>query len=216
MTSWLAIVLAVALLVAIAPVAMAQSSRNMSFFITSTGPGKGGDLGGLEGADRHCQTLAAAAGAGARTWRAYLSADAADGKPAVTARDRIGNGPWHNAKGVLIAANVAALHSDANPISKQTALTEKGEMVNGRGDRPNMHDIMTGSDAEGMLVPGSTCNNWTSSADGKAMLGHHDRLGVRDDAPSKSWNASHDSRGCSLDALKSTGGNGLIYCFAAQ
>jgi len=213
---WLPAVAAIGLCVAGAAAAQAQTAQTMGFFITSVGSGKGADLGGLAGADRHCQTLAAAAGAGTRTWRAYLSADAAGGQPAVNARDRIGSGPWHNAKGVLIASNVAALHGDANPISKQTALTEKGDMVNARGDTPNMHDILTGSNADGTLVPGSTCANWTSSGDGKAMVGHHDRQGLRDDAPSKSWNASHDSRGCSQDQLKSSGGNGLFYCFAAQ
>ncbi|MGE0748749.1 MAG: hypothetical protein AB7K86_26045, partial [Rhodospirillales bacterium] len=169
MNKWLPAFAAIGLCVSGAAGAQAQTAQNMGFFITSVGSGKGADLGGLAGADRHCQTLAAAAGAGGKTWRAYLSADAAGGQPAVNARDRIGSGPWHNAKGVLIASNVAALHGDANPISKQTALTEKGDMVNARGDTPNMHDILTGSNADGTLVPGSTCANWTSSGDGKAM-----------------------------------------------
>ncbi|MDH3232999.1 MAG: hypothetical protein OEQ29_05700 [Alphaproteobacteria bacterium] len=191
---------------------------SMSFFITSAGPGKGADLGGLAGADRHCQALAAAAGAGGKTWRAYLSADASGGGKAVNARDRIGRGPWHNAKGVEIARNLADLHNAAtNKINKQTGLTEKGAPVNGRGDSPNMHDILTGSNARGMLVAGKTCANWTSGdAGGSAFVGHHDRIGLRDDAPSKSWNSSHPSRGCGQDNLRGTGGNGLFYCFAVR
>lgn len=190
--------------------ALAEGMGNMSFFITSAGPGKGADLGGLAGADRHCQTLAAAAGAGGKTWRAYLSAGT------VNARDRIGKGPWHNAKGVLIAKDLAALHSDANAINKQTGLTEKGQPVNGRGDRPNMHDILTGSNPDGTVAAGKTCNDWTSSGDGIAIVGHHDRIGLRDDAPSKSWNSSHPTRGCSQPGLVSTGGAGLLYCFATN
>jgi hypothetical protein len=190
----------------------------MSFFITSAGPGKGADLGGVEGADRHCQTLAQAAGAVNSTWRAYLSTQAAGGAQAVNARDRIGSGPWRNAKGEVIAQNVDDLHSANNKISKQTALNEKGEMVNGRGDTPNRHDILTGSQADGRAFPTGedrTCRNWTSSGSGSAMVGHHDRLGLRDDAPSKSWNSSHPTKGCSEEALRSTGGGGLLYCFAA-
>jgi hypothetical protein len=202
-------------LVAAAP-AFAQSAPNMSFFVTSAGPGKGADLGGLDGADRHCQTLAAAAGAGGKTWRAYLSADAEGGRPAVNARDRIGAGPWQNAKGAVIATSVADLHSDNNKLTKDSALTEKGEIVKGRGDTPNEHDVLTGSTADGMLVPGKTCKNWTSSTDGTAVVGHSDRIGLRDDAPSKSWNASHDSRACDQASLKATGGNGYYYCFAAR
>jgi hypothetical protein len=195
--------------------AYAQTAPNMTFFISSVGSGNGADLGGLEGADRHCQTLAQAVGAGNRTWRAYLSAANADGKPAVHAKDRIGQGPWHNAKGVQIAANVAELHGDANKIDKATGLTEKGAMVNARGDTPNMHDILTGSNPDG-TASGRTCNNWTSSGQGSAIVGHHDRLGLRYDAGSQSWNSSHPSIGCGQQELIRTGGNGLIYCFAAQ
>lgn len=209
---------AVACIALAAPQAVsAQTAADMSFFVTSAGPGKGADLGGLAGADAHCAKLASAAGAGGKAWRAYLSADAADGKPAVNARDRIGNGPWKNAKGVVIASSVADLHGAANKLTKDTALSEKGEVIKGRGDTPNRHDILTGSDANGMLVAGKTCSNWTSSAeDGTAFVGHHDRIGLRDDAPSKSWNASHPSRGCSQDKLKASGGDGLLYCFAAN
>jgi hypothetical protein len=198
--------------------AQAQQS-GMTFFITSTGTGKGADLGGLAGADRHCQTLAAAAGAGKLTWRAYLSASAADGKPAVNARDRIGKGPWHNAQGRLIARNVAELHANNN-ISRMTALTEKGERVNGRAETPNTHDILTGSQPDGTVVAGdpakTTCGNWTRSGEGAAMVGHHDRWGLRDDEASRSWNSSHPSRGCSQDNLRASGGAGLVYCFAAN
>lgn len=193
---------------------LAQS--NMSFFITSSGPGKGADLGGLAGADRHCQNLAAAAGAGNKTWRAYLSTTASAGQPAVNARDRIGKGPWYNAKGVKIADSVADLHSDRNNLNKQTALTEKGELVNGRGDKPNKHDILTGSQADGTAMSGdpatTTCNNWTSSGEGSAQVGHHDRQGGG--ANGSSWNSAHPSRGCSQANLQGTGGDGLFYCFA--
>jgi len=189
--------------------AMAQDAK-MSFFITSQGPGDGAKLGGVKGADAHCQKLAQAAGAGGKTWRAYLSSSAGN------ARDRIGKGPWYNAKGVLIARNLAELHGKANAISKLNGLTETGGAVNGRGDSPNMHDILTGSNAAGMLVAGKTCNNWTNNGAGSAFVGHHDRKGLRDDAPSVSWNASHPSRGCSQAALRSTGGNGLFYCFAVK
>ena len=195
----------------------AQQSADMSFFLTSAGSGKGGDLGGLAGADQHCQMLAQAAGAGGKTWRAYLSTH---GAGAVNARDRIGRGPWKNAKGDVIAKDVAELHGKNN-ISKQTALTEKGAMVNGRGDTPNMHDVLTGSQPDGTAFAGPddrTCGNWTKSGQGAAMVGHHDRQGLRDDDASKSWNSSHPSRGpdggCSQNDLKSTGGNGLYYCFA--
>lgn len=202
-----AIAVAGALLVT-AGSAVAQDT-SMSFFITSAGPGKGADLGGLEGADAHCAALAEAAGAGGRTWRAYLSTSEVD------ARDRIGDGPWYNAKGELIAENVAALHDDPN-INKQTGLTETGEMVNGRGDTPNRHDMLTGSNPDGTAA-GQTCGDWTLSGDeGSAILGHHDRMGLRDDAPSHSWNSSHPSRGCSQARLRSTGGDGLFYCFAAD
>jgi hypothetical protein len=198
------------------PGALAQQS-GMSFFVTSVGSGKGADLGGLEGADSHCQGLAQAAGSSGRTWRAYLSTQ---GAGAVNARDRIGSGPWQNAKGVTIAQNVAELH-DENKLDKTTGLSEKGAPVNGSGDTPNMHDILTGSQPDGTAFGGDedrTCGNWTKSgAEGAAMLGHHDRIGLRDDAASKSWNSSHASRGgCSQDALRGTGGAGLFYCFAAQ
>jgi hypothetical protein len=205
-----------------APAAQAQSA-DMTFFVTSNGPGKGADLGGLEGADAHCAKLAQAVGAGAKTWRAYLSTQAADGKPAVNARDRIGKGPWQNAKGTVIAKDVAELHGPANNLTKQTALSEKGEVINGRGDTPNRHDILTGTQPDGTAFAAGedkTCKNWTSSTQGAAMLGHADRQGLRDDEPSKSWNSSHPSRGpeggCSQADLKSTGGDGLLYCFAAN
>jgi len=194
----------------------------MSFFVTSNGVGKGADLRGLEGADRHCQQLAQAAGAGNKTWRAYLSTQAADGKPAVNARDRIGKGPWQNAKGVVVAKNVDELHG-ANNLTKQTDLTEKGEVVNGRGDTPNKHDALTGTAPDGKAFPpgeDKTCKNWTSSTQGTAIVGHIDRQGLRDDEPNRSWNSSHPSRGpdggCSQADLRSTGGDGLFYCFAAN
>ena len=188
--------------------AFAQEA-DMSFFVTSAGPGKGANLGGLEGADAHCQGLAAAVGAGARTWRAYLSTSS------VNARDRIGSGPWQNAKGEVIASSVEELHSDANKISKQTALTETGETVNGRGDQPNRHDILTGSNPDGTAAE-QTCGDWTLDGEGVAMVGHHDRMGLDDSAPAKSWNSSHPTRGCGQEALKGTGGDGLLYCFAAN
>jgi hypothetical protein len=201
--------------------AQAQSA-DISFFVTSTPIGNGGNLGGLAGADNQCQTLAQAAGAGAKIWRAYLSTMAADSKPAVNARDRIGNGPWKNAKGVVIAKDVAELHG-ANGLTKQTALSEKGEVINGRGDTPNRHDVLTGSQPDGTAFAGPddrTCRNWTSSTQGSAMLGHADRLGLGDEDASKSWNSSHPSRGpdggCSQNDLKTTGGDGLLYCFAAN
>jgi len=203
-------------------VARAQSA-DMSFFITSANLGKGGDLGGLAGADNHCQQLAQAAGAGSKTWHAYLSTQAADGAPAVNARDRIGKGPWQNAKGVVVAKDVADLHGANNNLTKQTALNDKGEVNNGRGDTPNRHDILTGSQPDGTAFPADTdrtCKNWTSSTQGAAMLGHADRQGLRDDEASHSWNSSHPSRGpdggCSQADLKSTGGDGLLYCFAVN
>ena len=208
---------ALAAVLVIAAVA-APSQQNLSFFITSAGSGNGADLGGLDGADKHCQTLAAAAGAGGRTWRAYLSASASGNQPAVNARDRIGSGPWFNAKGVQVAASVDDLHSDNNTLSKENSLTEKGEVVNGRGDTPNQHDILTGSGLDGRLAAGAgdvTCGNWTSTAaDGSAMVGHHDRQGGG--ANPTSWNAAHASRGCSLPNLRATGGDGRFYCFAAR
>jgi hypothetical protein len=195
--------------------AYAQASA-MTFFVTSTGSGKGADFGGLAGADKLCQSLAAAVGAGNHEWRAYLSTQ---GAGAVNARDRIGPGPWQNVKGVVVAKNVADLHGPSNNLTKQTALTEKGEVVNGRGDTPNKHDILTGSQPDGTAFAGAddrTCGNWTKSGDGAAMLGHHDRMGLNEEPPAKSWNSSHPSRGCSDDALKGTGGAGLLYCFAAK
>ncbi len=194
----------------------------MGFFVTSAGPGKGADLGGLAGADQHCQKLASAAGGGSRTWHAYLSAGASDGKAAVNARDRIGQGPWFNAKGARIAQNLGDLHGDTiesarlgNNISKATALTEKGEPVLGFGDKPNQHDMLTGSQTDGRAFTDSadhTCQNWTSSGSGTAQLGHHDRTG----GGNTSWNSTHGSRGCSQENLVSTGGAGLMYCFATN
>ncbi len=204
----------------LAAVPAAAQQPTMTFFVTSVGSGKGADLGGLAGADRHCQTLATAAGAGAKTWRAYLSTQ---GAGAVNARDRIGAGPWANAKGAVIAKNVDDLHGATNNLVKQTALTETGAVVNGRGDTPNTHDVLTGSSADGKSIAGEadmTCKNWTSSTAGSAMVGHSDRTGLDESAPAKSWNASHPSRGpgggCTQDDLKSTGGAGLFYCFAAN
>jgi hypothetical protein len=213
--------LSVAAWLALPAIAGAQApkiSPQMSFFITSTGLGKGADLGGLAGADRHCQQLAAAAGAGKKQWRAYLSTTAADGAGAVNARDRIGKGPWYNAEGRLIARNVEELHN-LNGINRMTALTEKGEKVNGGADSPNMHDILTGSTPDGRIAVSdkdTTCGNWTRSGEGAAIVGHHDRFGLRDDQPSRSWNSSHPSRGCSQDNLRASGGAGLLYCFAAN
>jgi hypothetical protein len=201
--------------------AQAQNA-NMTFFVTSHGIGNGGNLGGLAGADNWCQQLAQEAGAGAKTWHAYLSTQAEDGKPAVNAKDRIGKGPWQNAKGEVIAKDVAELHGD-NKLTKQTALSEKGEVINGRGDKPNRHDILTGSQADGTAFPPGedrTCKNWTSSLQGAAIVGHSDRLGLDEQPPAKSWNSSHSSRGpdggCSQADLRSTGGDGLLYCFATN
>jgi hypothetical protein len=184
----------------------------MSFFVTSTGGGNGADFAGLAGADKHCQTLAELAGSGQRTWRAYLSTNAANGGTVVHARDRIGKGPWKNAEGVVVASSVDELHA-SNNLNKRTALTERGEPVNGVGDVPNPHDVLTGSTADGRAAD-ATCGNWTLSGDGSAIVGHHDRTGLNDQPPAKSWNASHPSRGCSQKALASTGGAGLLYCFA--
>lgn len=209
----------VALLTLGSGAASAQQS-DMTFFVTSAGAGKGAELGGLAGADRLCQTLATAAGAGARTWRAYLSTQAVGGATVINARDRIGRGPWRNAAGVIIAQDVAELHGD-NKLTKQTALTEMGTPVNGRGDNPNTHDILTGSQPDGTAFSAGedrTCGNWSKGGtEGVAMVGHSDRTGLDESPPANSWNSSHVSRGgCSQDALKSTGGAGLLYCFAAE
>jgi hypothetical protein len=226
-TKCLAIVASVAAVSLASTASQAQQpppqSPNMTFFITSAGPGKGADLGGLEGADRQCQTLAQNAGAGGKTWRAYLSTQATGGGEAVNARDRIGRGPWQNFKGEVVAQNVDDLHGDNNKLGMQTSLTERGTMVAGVGYTPNAHDLLTGSQPDGRAFPPGedrTCRNWTSSTQGAAMVGHADRRGLRDDAASKSWNSSHPSRGpdggCSQNDLRSTGGNGLFYCFAAN
>jgi hypothetical protein len=223
----IAIVASAALVAAGSTVGWAQpsppQSPNMTFFVTSAGPGKGADLGGLEGADRQCQTLAQAAGAGNKTWQAYLSTQATGTAQAVNARDRIGYGPWQNFKGEVVAKNDDDLHSDNNKLSMQTSLTERGTMVAGVGYTPNYHDVLTGSQPDGRAFPpgdDKTCHNWTSSSQGAAMVGHIDRKGLRDDAASRSWNSSHLSRGpdggCSQNDLRSTGGNGLLYCFAAE
>lgn len=199
-------------------------AEGMTFFVTSTSPGKGADLGGLEGADRHCQMLAKAAGAGNRTWRAYLSTQASSltDPKFVNARDRIGAGPWQNAKGVVIARNADELHSPASKLTKETAIDEKGQPVNGRTEKPNKHDILTGSRADGTAFPGApftdmTCGNWTRSGqEGSAMTGHHDRVGPINAAWASSWNSAHPTRGCHPEGLQSTGGDGLLYCFAEK
>lgn len=203
--------------------AMSSSGSNpMSFFITSANPGKGGDLGGLAGADRFCQSLAASAGAGGKTWHAYLSTAAMNGQPAVNARDRIGTGPWTNAKGVVVASSVADLHSANAKVGKETSLTEKGEVVSGFGDAVNRHDILTGSRPDGTVAvpdPGkdTTCGNWTRSDGGSAIVGHHDHKGTNPDpVANASWNSSHGTRGCSVDQLKMSGSAGLMYCFATN
>lgn len=217
---WLAVAAVVMTLTAAASFRVSAQQNQMSFFVTSAGSGNGANLGGLAGADKICQNLAQAAGAGNRTWRAYLSASAANGQPAVNAKDRIGKGPWRNAKGVVIANSVDELHSDKNNLTKETALTEKGTVVNGVGDTPNQHDIITGSAPDGTLASNpngdSTCSNYTSAADGmgSAQLGHADRMGRG--ATGSSWNSAHPSRGCSQANLVATGGNGYLYCFAAN
>ncbi|HJS39134.1 MAG TPA: hypothetical protein VJ789_13510 [Burkholderiales bacterium] len=201
------------------PALAQQKGADMTFFVTSAGKGNGADLGGLEGADAHCNALAAAAGSKRTAWKAYLSTTAPGGEAGVNARDRIGKGPWKNAKGVVVAKNVADLHSAKANITKQTALTEKGEAVKGAGDAPNEHDILTGSDPQGMFSTAggdTTCKNWTSSGEGSAIVGHHDRRGLKDTRHMKSWNSSHGTRGCSQENLVSTGGAGLFYCFAAK
>jgi hypothetical protein len=201
------LVAAAAATLAIAAPAVAQDAANMSFFISSTGLGDGANLGGLAGADAHCMKLAEAAGSTGHVWVAYLSAEG------VNAKDRIGAGPWQNARGEVIATDVANLHGDANNITKQTGLTEAGETVKGRGDDPNQHDILTGSNADGTLAANQTCGDWTLNGEGTAMLGHADRMGPDTLATATSWNAAHPSRGCSQDNLVSTGGAGLLYCF---
>lgn len=186
----------------------------MSYFITSVGPGDGANLGGLDGADNHCKALATAVGAGDQEWRAYLSTSPVDGAPAVNARDRIGNGPWRNANGVIVANDVDELHSDANNLTKETSVNERGEVINGRGDDPNRHDVLTGSLLDGTaFLDGEdhTCSNWTSNGEGSAQVGHHDRIGGGADPTS--WNAAHGSRGCGQEDLRGTGGDGLYYCF---
>jgi hypothetical protein len=196
--------------------AVAQDN-SLSFFITSSGTGNGAYLGGLAGADMHCAVLAQAAGVTGKTWAAYLSTQARDGVPAVNARDRIGSGPWFNVNGVQVAANVDDLHSDNNRLSKENSLTETGEMVNGRGDSPNQHDILTGSNLDGTAFTDDadhTCNNWTSNGEGSAQVGHHDRQGGGGNPTS--WNSAHGSRGCSLQDLQGSGGNGYFYCFATD
>ncbi len=188
-----------------------------TFFVTSRGLGKGGDLGGLAGADAHCTALAKAEGAGDHTWRAYLSAPATNGQSAVHARDRIGKGPWYNGGGELIAANIDELHSDKARISKEMAVTERLDIVNGAGDTPNLHDILTGSRPDGTAFPPQddlTCRNWTSSGDGRAQVGHHDRRGLTEGA--NSWNSEHATRGCRQSDFEATGGAGLFYCFATD
>lgn len=202
-----AILLASSMMVAIGMSPATAQDGSMSFFVTSQGPGDGANLGGLEGADAHCTSLAEAAGVTGKSWAAYLSTSDTD------ARDRIGAGPWVNAKGETIAASLAELHSDGNKITKATALNETGGTVNGRGDQPNRHDILTGTLPDGTAHE-ATCENWTSSGDGSAMVGHHDRTGLDDSAEAKSWNSSHPSRGCGQQALQGTGGDGLLYCFA--
>jgi len=218
-----ALALSAAVATLLAACASTPSTGPMSFFVTSAGGGKGGDLGGLAGADAHCQSLAGAAGAGGKTWRAYLSvpgsfpSGSTPGAASIHARDRIGSGPWYNAKGVLIASDLAQLH-DGNRIGKETALDERGNVVKGRGDTPNEHDMLTGSRPDGTAFapgPDTTCKAWTSSSDGSAMLGHHDRMAPMPDPWGKSWNSSHASAGCSQQALVSTGGSGRFYCFAS-
>lgn len=212
------VALSVAAALSWAPAARAQQAE-MSFFVTSVGKGNGADLGGLDGADAHCQALAAAAGAASTPWRAYLSTTLPGGDAGVNARDRIGKGPWQNAKGVVVAQNVDELHSSRNNLTKDTALTEKGEKISGRGDAVNAHDMLTGSDPQGNFSTAggeTTCGNWTKSGEGSAIVGHHDRIGLKDTRHMTSWNSSHGTRGCSQEHLKSTGGAGLFYCFLAK
>ena len=213
-------VLTIVALAGLGLAAPAQAQQaTMSFFVTSVGEDKGADLGGLAGADAHCQALAKAAGSTETNWHAYLSTTEPGGVAGVNARDRIGKGPWQNAKGVVVAKSVEDLHSNSSNINKQTALTEKGETVSGRGDAVNTHDILTGSDPQGLYSTAggdTTCGNWTKSGEGSAIVGHHDRAGLKDTRHMNSWNSSHGSRGCSQDQLKASGGAGLIYCFVAN
>jgi hypothetical protein len=221
---WKPVGLAVVMLGFAGFVAAQTNAKDMTFFVTSTGPGNGGDLGGLEGADKHCQSLAQAVGAGNHVWHAYLSTQASKLTDTnfVNARDRIGTGPWQNIKGEVIARSVDELHSPASNLNKMTALTEKGEAINGRGDTPNMHDMLTGSRPDGTAFPGApfadmTCGNWTKSGpDGSAMTGHHDRKGPLDTTWATSWNSSHPTLGCSAEKIRPTGGEGLFYCFAVK
>jgi hypothetical protein len=211
--------IASAVALGVAATAAGDQTPDMTFFVTSVGKGNGANLGGIEGADAHCAALARAAGSTRTSWRAYLSTTAPGGEAGVNARDRIGKGPWRNAMGVIIAKDVDDLHSASNNVTKQTALTEKGQTVSGRGDAVNMHDMLTGSDPPGNYSTAggdTTCGNWTSGGDGSAIVGHHDRIGLKDTRHMKSWNSSHGTRGCSQEALKSTGGAGLLYCFAAN
>jgi hypothetical protein len=221
---WLAAAGAMGVIVVAGCATLQPNPREMTFFVTSANPGKGGDLGGLEGADKHCQSLAQAAGAGPRTWRAYLSTQASTlaGKDFVNARDRIGSGPWQNFMGEVIARSVDELHSASSNLTKQTALDEKGQMVNGRTEKPNKHDILTGSRPDGTAFPGKpftdmTCGNWTKSGDdGAAMTGHHDRAGPSEAQWAISWNSAHPTLGCSMEKIRPTGGEGLFYCFAVK
>ncbi len=219
--TWLA---AAGLITLVGCASMQPGPKDMTFFVTSVGPGKGGDLGGLEGADGHCQSLAKAAGAGDRAWRAYLSTQASklNDPNFVNARDRIGTGPWQNAQGVVIARSVDELHSANNNLNKRTALDQMGQAVNGRAEKPNKHDILTGSRPDGTAFPGApfpdmTCGNWTKGGtDGSAMTGHHDRVGPLDVSWATSWNSAHPTLGCSQERVRPTGGDGLFYCFAVK
>jgi hypothetical protein len=216
---WSTVVPAVVIALSLPAVASAQPAADMSFFVTSVGKGKGADLGGLEGADAHCAELAKAAGSKKTAWRAYLSTTGPNYTAGVDARDRIGKGPWKNAKGVVVAKSVDDLHSASSNLNKQTAVNEKGEVVPGRGDPVNVHDALTGSDPDGRYSTAggdTTCHNWTSSGEGSAIVGHSDRTGLNDSRHMKSWNSSHGTPGCSPDALKKVGGAGLYYCFAAE
>ena len=216
--SALALGFAAVAITGLAPAAFADAA-SMSFFVTSVGKGDGANLGGLEGADAHCAALAKAAGSAKTNWKAYLSTTAPQGEAGTNARDRIGKGPWQNVAGTVVANSVDELHSDKANLTKETAVSEKGEVVMGRGDATNMHDALTGSDPMGMYSTAggdTTCKNWTSNADGSAIVGHHDRMGLKDTRHMKSWNSSHGSAGCSQEALVKTGGAGLYYCFAAE